>query len=215
MDRKARETFLSAPKIPPVYRYSIDYFFSLNAVHEGLNIEEAVLGRKVHAPSFGKMVPMFEQIASTTFYVLSENDPAGARRNLDATADARAIGEFVDRPSQDSVRERMEIATNLLTELSDSDPDRTEPISPEYFRRKSEERTLEGREWCEVLSDLLGYIHENEITTWEAERLAEVVTPLYLLRVLSYFDEIEGADPDEVERSIETERDILRELVSG
>lgn len=215
MDRKACETFLSAPKIPPVYRYGIDYFFSLNAVHEGLNIEEAMLGRKVHAPSFGKMVPMFEQIASTTFYVLSENDPAGARRNLDATADTRAIGEFVDRPSRDSVRERMETTTDLLTELSDSDPGRTEPISPEYFRRKSEERTLESREWCDVLSDLLEYIRKNEITTREAERLAEVVTPLYLLRVLSYFDEIEGADPDEVERSIETERDTLRELVSG
>ncbi len=215
MDYEACRTFLAAPKTSPVYKYGIDYFFSLNALENDLNIKEVPLGEKRHKPSFGKMVPMFEQIAATTCFVLSRRNHTGTARSIDGIDNSNAIGEYVDKPSPEAVEQRRETALELLTRLAAKDESYTEPISMDSIKNKIQQERLESQEWCEVLGSLLEYVDERRISSEEANRLAEVITPFYLLRVLTYFDEIDEKDKEDVEELLEDQKNLLEEFVSS
>ena len=52
--------------------YGIDIFMTLNAILGGYRIAEVGLGAKIHKPSAPKLGPMFFQVVSTAFTVLSK-----------------------------------------------------------------------------------------------------------------------------------------------
>ncbi|USZ70010.1 glycosyltransferase (plasmid) [Halorussus salilacus] len=213
MDYEACKTFLSAPKTPAVYRYGIDYFFSLTALENDLNVKESSLGKKIHKPSFGKMVPMFREIAATTFFLLSRGDHTGTTRSIEGINNSSAIADYVDKPSQEAVEERLDTAVGLLTELSGEDATDCEPISTGFVKNKIQQQCLTREMWCDILGQFLRYIDGRSVSTEEANRLAEVITPFYLLRVLTYFENIEGKSKAEVEIELEEQKTRLKEAI--
>lgn len=54
------------------YGYGIDIFLTLHALCGGFKATEISLGKKLHKPSFDKMIPMFREVAASYYETAQE-----------------------------------------------------------------------------------------------------------------------------------------------
>ena len=64
------------------YGYGIDIFLTLHALCSGLKVTEIPLGKKVHKPSFNKMIPMFREVATSYYETVQELLTSKAKHNI-------------------------------------------------------------------------------------------------------------------------------------
>ena len=65
VSRRLCQHYIKQPIVPAVYQYGIDIFMTAHAVGGGFKVADSFLGRKMHKPSFPKLVPMFKQVFSS------------------------------------------------------------------------------------------------------------------------------------------------------
>lgn len=64
------EYILKQQRSKNAFLYGVDIFMSTHTLGGNFRVKEVYLGRKIHKPSFDKIVPMFQQVAATMFFVL-------------------------------------------------------------------------------------------------------------------------------------------------
>lgn len=190
------------------YMYGIDTVITFNAVLKGYKINQIKIGQKLHKPSFPKIVPMFEQVASTTFRLINGN-----RKEITKSFNTKKnnlkkykiIDEKFIRPiSNERVQEVKNLAISQIKKYPPPDF-----INKNLYKSKY----LSSLVWINILSEYLIYLLLNDLNVKQIEDLAGSITSLYLFRVFGYFREINGLSPVSVDELLFEEKILLRQFL--
>lgn len=216
MNNKFTEYILNSPKPKNAYLYGIDIFLSGHAVGGGFNIKEVYLGRKIHKPSFNKLIPMFRQVAVTILLVLSQYkhkqnllEPSfttkGAKRRIDS---------LIVKPDRTEIDLFREYASIGLEKLSLKEAQKYLGLKAEEMRKaKKPESLIFEDEWIKILSYVINYVIKHPITEKTASEITSALSPFFFLRVLGYFEELNKKKTKKsIEALIQRQAEGLRKI---
>jgi len=203
MNDRFADYVLKQRKPKSSFLYGIDIFLSTHAVGANFKIQEAYLGRKIHKPSFDKIVPMFQQVATTMLFVLSQYTKQKNTLKSGAVIESKKrIDSFVRKPDQTKIVSLKKYALQNLGQLSSRIIDKYLGLSFEKVKLMQKAQSLiSGDEWVKILAHLSNYIVRHSVDNKEAERITVTLSPFFFLRVLSYFEELEQ---NKKQKSIDT-----------
>lgn len=160
------------------YGYGIDIFLTLHALCGGFKVTEIPLGKKLHKPSFNKMISMFREVAASYYETAQEllTDKVIRSISLDQI-DAPALIQ-AQLLSADAIAERRLEAMNMY--VGTTNLVATMTLNP------SDRVTKEL--WVDVLMK-----HEHMTGKVPSYRVAESILPWYLMRVVTYLDDNNSA----------------------
>lgn len=167
--------------------YGIDIFMTLTAIHMTDKIYIIDLYEKLHAPSFGKMIKMFEEVAASFFYYMKLYSSCNEYAQIINTSKGISILDSSTQISSDKIIQREQEALGLLNQVQ---------IPSRLARHRDmilQKHKITASEWFEVLDNLL------EIKDISPQVLGRLSTPFYLFRVLGYFDDIENMSAEDVD----------------
>ncbi|MED2665638.1 glycosyltransferase [Bacillus thuringiensis] len=177
------------------YGYGIDIFLTLHAVYNNFRIEEINLDRKEHNPSFGKMVDMFVEVASSyyeTSKIIFESKKKNGIFNTAVIKSSNPSVLFSPKIflSPEEILKKKEEANKILA-------------SKETILNMRKDIEINPSVWVEIL-----LAHEKRIGQVDSQLLAKSILPYYLLRVVDYLQNISNVK--DAELNIEKEIDLLQ-----
>lgn len=195
--------------VPSDQMYGIDTLITWTAILKTHKIVQIKLGRKIHKPSFPKIVPMFGQVSLTTFRLINQNRykiAENLQTKIKKPKRHRIIDDkFVQVPNKDKVNQIERLAILKL--------DKYKPptfINAEFYQKSR----IFTEEWAEILSKYICYLLKNKLSVKRLEFLAQSIIGLYLLRVLGYFDEIKNASTKETENILFKQKCFLKKYLT-
>ncbi|MGG0256893.1 glycosyltransferase [Bacillus toyonensis] len=158
------------------YGYGIDIFLTLQALYNNFRVEEINLEKKEHNPSFGKMIDMFVDVASSyyeTSKIIFNNKKDGSSFQTRMNASQPSALFSPENPlCQKNIFERKEEANRILA-------------STETISKVGKNITIISSVWIKILLE-----HEKKIGKIDSLFLAKSIMPYYLLRVVDYLQNI-------------------------
>ena len=175
--------------------YGIDIHLTANALREGLPVVEVPLGRKLHNPGFPKILFMSQQVLDSLFHSFAG---LGQPRRFASRARTTrgSVDETAERPDPGLVRATMRKVTAYTSERW-----------VDICRLFPSVRCLEdGRwgprisvaTWPEVLADAMVGLADGE-----HERVRDHLVALYLLRVMTWWEEIAGLGGEAIDQLLD------------
>ncbi|MFH2109403.1 MAG: glycosyltransferase [Patescibacteria group bacterium] len=184
---------LNQQKPKNAFLYGIDIFLSTHALGANFKVKEVYLGRKIHKPSFDKIVPMFQQVAATMLFVLSQyrNQRDILKSDIAIENDQR-IDPFIRKPNPTNILFLKNYAFKSLQQLPFKDMREYLGIDlKEIDLIQNEQVSIFENVWTKILSNLSNYIVNHSVSDKTATKIATTLSPFFFLRVLSYFKELE------------------------
>lgn len=123
------------------------------------------------------------------------------------------IDKKAQKPTQEKIDKRREVAINQLQNLRKRPNSRLSPLKRDFIEEALKNQEVSKDKWTRILYRFVTFILEDKIDSQEARRLSQVISPFYLLRVLTYFQEIGDLTPEEVENIITYEKKRLFKLL--
>lgn len=168
------------------YGYGVDIFLTLHALCGGFKTTEISLGKKLHKPSFSKMIPMFREVAASYYKTAQELFYSEVTRpiSLDQADTPKLIQ--TQPLTVDAIASRKLEAMDLYT---DTESFIAATLSP--LTRITKEL------WVDVL-----IAHERMIDQADPHQIAESILPWYLMRAVTYMQDNSNANEatDEVQQ---------------
>ena len=169
------------------YGYGIDIFLTLHALCGSFNAAEIPLGKKLHKPSFGKMISMFREVATSYYETACEllNNKIALNISLDQTDAPKLID--VEPLTAGAIVDRKLEAMNLYASATNLLPTMTLDASTRVTKEL----------WIDAL-----IAHERMLGKVESHGIAESILPWYLMRVVTYLEDNMAAEKatDEVQQ---------------
>jgi len=183
---------LKQQKNKNAFLYGIDIFLSVHALGGNFKIKEIYLGRKIHKPSFDKIIPMFYQVAVTMFFVLSKYKNKYITSKIEVTKDEKQrIDSFVQKPEFAKIAILKKYAFQNLQVLASRNIQKYLGLGPEEVKMiQKSESLISQNEWVRILANVFKYISKHKITDRIATDIAIAISPFFFLRVLKYFEEL-------------------------
>ncbi len=183
------------------YQYGIDIFLTLTAIINSQRICEVNLGRKVHSPSFSKMVPMFTQVSAAMLSVISSHRDELTRVTLAIQGNGQENGVNVmpQKPSEDSIRERYQFAIYKLHDIRKNNlfHNNFKQILDGVSRNRN---VINKKTWESFLGIVLEITLEHNLSEDQILEIIEIILPIFLLRVLSSYNEIDSQSSSAVRK---------------
>src|SRR3989344_670860 len=193
MNSSFADYVLAQQKPTSSFLYGIDIFLSTHAVGANFRVEEVFLGRKIHKPSFDKIIPMFQQVAATMIFVLSQYiDRRDTSKPAIVSDSKQRTDSFIQKLDQEKITFVKNYAIQNLRQLPTENAQKYLGLSSKKIQSIMEIQTLtSGTEWVEILNSLSDYIANNSINDRGSTEIAKTLSPFFFLRVLAYFEELE------------------------
>lgn len=211
--KKFAEFISQQERFAEIQKYGIDIFLTGHAASMGFKMKEIYMGKKLHKPSFGKMVPIFQQMATTTFYVIGKYRNVILKkkkiRSTKISSKRVVIADKFSKPSDETILERRFFALKNLNQIYKKYKTKI-PIKKYLVNKIKKTPKIGKKVWVEILYEFLKHALNREIGVVEARKLSEIIIPFFLLRVLTYFEEIEKKKPAEIEKIIEYQKSLLK-----
>ena len=165
---------------------------SVHALGGNFKIKEIYLGRKIHKPSFDKIIPMFYQVAVTMFFVLSKYKNKYITSKIEVTKDEKQrIDSFLQKPEFAKIAILKKYAFQNLQVLASRNIQKYLGLGPEEVKMiQKSESLISQNEWVRILANVFKYISKHKITDRIATDIAIAISPFFFLRVLKYFEEL-------------------------
>ena len=177
------------------FGFGIDTLITWTALLNNFIITQVYLDKKIHNPSFSKIVPMFSQVAYSTLYLININRKI-IKKRLKQTPTSfkfQNISEsYVKKPPQKQITETKFEAIKLLSET------------------KNLKENINAEEWTDILSRFIKLVLSKKCSNDHLVLITKLLTGYYLLRVVNYFSEIDGRSKDFVINSLEEQTLLLR-----
>lgn len=196
------------------FLYGVDSLITLTALLENYKIKQQELGKKIHNPSFGKIIPTFTGVACSSLNLLNRNRnkilTIIKKNKLESLNSNQIIDEkFVSKPDIAKINNlynfsATEIKNYYYKNLLYLDIDK--PIRENNF-------LISSRLWADIISQYLFIILTKKFTYKEILIFTKSLLPLYVLRVLTYFKEIENKTAKEVDIIIKSQKKNIRTLL--
>ena len=168
------------------YLYGIDVWLTANALRENLRVVEVPLGRKLHNSPFPKILRLPQQVLDSLFHVLLHTDGVRPPEPRDQVTRA-AIDSASVRPDPVVVAHvTHQVGRYLLdhwTGVSDLFPAARDLRAAPWGLRVGTD------EWPQLLADAVAGVAAGDL-----ESTRDHLVALYVNRVLTFWDEIEGLD---------------------
>ncbi|WP_199440043.1 glycosyltransferase family 2 protein [Umezawaea beigongshangensis] len=173
------------------YLYGVDVWLTGNALREGMRVVEVPLGRKLHNSPFPKILRLPQQVLDSLFHVV-------LRTSGTAVPDVRAaaVREAVDGaavPQDPAVVASVTSSVAAYLAAHRADVHRLFPtarlLAPAPWGLR-----IATDDWPHLLADAVQALGDGE---FEAAR--DHLVALYVNRVLTFWDEIEGLDGSEID----------------
>lgn len=173
VSRHFAEHLMQQPWHDHTWGYGVDIFMTLHALYGSFNVVEVLLDRKVHKPSFDKMIPMFVEVAAS-YYMTTKLLSGLAVNNLQLTT-AKEAPQLITTSaiSPEKITERLAVARAIFEE------NKVHSCVPELERLFAD--TVDTNVWARVL-----IAHESQIEKNDSLVLARSILPWYLMRVVNY-----------------------------
>ncbi|RKT56222.1 family 2 glycosyl transferase [Saccharothrix australiensis] len=185
----------SWPRPGSAYLYGIDVWLTANALRERVRVVEVPLGRKLHNSPFPKILRLPQQVLDSLFHVVLRTDrvrPPGpvapaARSAVDGAA-VRQDPAVVARVSAAVARYLAAHRDGVRLLFPSADGLRTAPWG----------LRVTARDWPDVLADALVAVSGGRFAAARDHLVA-----LYVNRVLTFWDEIDGLGGDEIDELLD------------
>jgi glycosyltransferase involved in cell wall biosynthesis len=176
------------------FGYGVDTLITWTAILNGYKITQVKLGRKIHAPSFPKIVTIFSDISNTTLGLLNNNslfirESLKNKKHISKVDVDSIDNKYVSIPSKLMATKVEKIAGGLLNNGAEH---------------------LDKKDWIKILHAYVLEIISGKKGKRALSGMAKELTGYYLLRVLGYFDEIEGQNIKFVKDVLKYEAKSLR-----
>lgn len=206
MNKKFVDHILKVPVPHSAHFYGVDIFLTVNALGGGFSVGDVCLGRKIHKASFGKLFTMFSQVATSTIFALQNNKqecrcfPGGCQGYLSEAP--VCVDKIYKKPQDKEIANLKQQAFNILKDQPQDRLKKYLGLLPENVKLILEqERVVDARFWIQILKSVLNFAYKKKPNENEAEKIAELLLPFFILRVISYFDEVSDR-PNEVADAI-------------
>jgi glucosylglycerate synthase len=196
LSKRLIEYLLKQPRPAAAYGYGIDMFIAAYAASYEGTIREVMLDKKLHKPSFGKMVTIFQETAAAYFAVL-EHGIAVKAKYVDTPQRANLLAS--SPIPQDQLTARLTEARKLY---------RRHSIGVVRADEAFKNGALSTEGWVNALA-----VHHQHIGRLSADRLAWSLTPFYLLRSITYLKSV--TTPADAATLIDSQADIIQQTLSG
>ncbi|MFD7657657.1 family 2 glycosyl transferase [Actinosynnema sp. NPDC059797] len=179
------------PRPDSAYLYGIDVWLTANALREHMRVVEVPLGRKLHNSPFPKILRLPQQVLDSLFHVVLRTD--AVRTSGPAAPGARAAVDGAAAPQDPAVVSRVSESVARYLEAHRDDVRRLFPsaasagVAPWGLRVTTED-------WPHVLADAVAAVARGR---FEAAR--DHLVALYVNRVLTFWEEIDGLRDTEVD----------------
>ncbi|MCK4340030.1 MAG: glycosyltransferase [Candidatus Cloacimonetes bacterium] len=210
LSRRLVDFIMAQPSWDSTQEYGIDIFLTANAVANDYKFTQVHLTRKIHKPGFPKIHYMPTQVMDTMFRIFLSNPK---KHNQSLTNDIKPILSVDDKMSYPS-KERIEYVKGYCKRYIIGNQTEIQhdflTTSNESFNVFKSRLLLGPEEWCHLLS------HTYKTMSWERiDRISKSLGVLYLCRVFSYWDEIDGKTPLEIEKILFNQAILLRKLIQS
>jgi glucosylglycerate synthase len=190
-NRAFLERARSWPRPGSAHLYGIDVWLTANALREHMRVVEVPLGRKLHNSPFPKILRLPQQVLDSLFHVVLRTDgvrsPDFAAPKARAAVDGAAVRQdpaVVTRVSE-SVARYLDAHRGDVRALFPSAG--SAPAAPWGLR-------VTADDWPHILADALAAVSEG----W-FEPARDHLVALYVNRVLTFWDEIDGLPDDGID----------------
>lgn len=200
--------------IPNDFLYGVDSLISLTALLGKYEIKQQKLDKKIHNPSFGKINKIFIGEACSTFYLMNKNRHAilnllKTKKSTKLFPNKIADEKFISKPKIKEINSLREFAVNEIDKF-----DYNELIGKDYVKiLKKNTYSIYSELWAEILTDFIIILLRRKLTYENVLKLTQSLLPLYLLRVISYFQEIDGKSSLDVDVIIKQQKKLTRTLL--
>jgi hypothetical protein len=201
-----------------VARFGIDIWMTTCAVNEGFKIVQTYLGTKIHGAKdpASDLGPMFRQVVSTVFYLMSKYEHNWHRENpfqaiqiknkIEEEPKLEAISVSMNDLREEFVEGYMHFRPMYTEILNDDNLEKLDEIYNSWVNNKDAE--FDAVLWTKILYDF-AYIYQQ----WQRNkrRLVDIITPLYFGRVKSYCQQVMNLTSDEAEEVVQNQARIFEE----
>ncbi len=184
---------LKQQKNKNAFLYGIDIFLSAHSLGGNFRIKEEYLGRKIHKPSFDKIIPMFQQVAATTLFVLSKyKDKNSILKSNAEIGDEQRTDSFIRKPEHAKIENLKKHAFQSLQKLPVKNIQKYLGLNFEKVKEvQKSESLISEKEWVKILANVSKYIVEHKIGDKMADDIATTISPFFFLRIIAYFEELD------------------------
>lgn len=204
---------LEQQKPKDAFLYGIDIFLSTHAVGGNFETREVYLGRKIHKPSFSKIIPMFQQVAATMLFVLPKYKNKISDSYVE-TKDGQRIDDFIRKPETAKITFLKKYAFQNLQQLPEKNIQEYLGLSSQRITEiKKAKSLIYEKDWVYMLAEVSRYIYNHAISGKVADEIALTIAPFFFLRVLAYFDDLEKTkDQNDIAELIFGQADKLHHI---
>lgn len=212
-NRRLCEYLLKQPIVDSTLRYGIDIFMTCHAVGGGFKIAESYLGRKFHKQSFPKIIPMTRQILSSLIYTTRIYQ--GKKNKIKPLVIKSKKRINIDQQSRFPYKNKIPaLLHQMKSEFIKDKKDYQKYLGTSFVSIaeiiKSGESNMSADNWTEALSLFLRYCYEKEFDQKLIPHIADLITPIFIWRVISFWSEIEKEKPQKIEAMIERQAELLK-----
>jgi hypothetical protein len=184
--------------------YGIDVHLTAHTAREGWPLRQVPLGRKLHNPGFPKILYGSQQVLDSFFHAISGVGQCQSATEIPdryESADTAAVG-----PDATLVATTVAKALHYLARYERS----IATLFPSVTLARQAEWGLhiDGPLWARVLADAL-----SGVAAGHAATVRDHLVALYLSRVMSYWREIEHAEPEQIDALLRAQAQAVREQV--
>jgi len=202
------ENFLQQ-QIPDTHRkYGIDIAMTLFALLNKYSITQVQLDKKIHNPSFGKMIPMFMEVASSLIWIINNNRHK-VRPNVTLSVDSisliNSIIEENNPPQINAIEERKEEARKIIEKTLQKNNCKLANHLQFALHCHNKDGQYTYIHFNEAISQMLKEIISTSLELSDIQCYAEAILGCYLVRVLSYINEVKNMSPKQVDSLINSQ----------
>ncbi len=211
LSRRLVKTVLNNFSIEYDYLYGIDSLITITALLKNHKIKQQKLDKKIHNPSFEKIIPTFTGAAISTFNLINKNRrkilmiiKSKHAKNLykNKTIDEK----FISKPETNKIKNLYELSIKEISYFNYKNL-----IGINYYKEiKDNNFTVFSDQWEKIIVNYLFKILTVDLNYQNIKILSKSLLPLYLLRVLTYFKEIDNQTEKKADIIIKRQKTNIR-----
>lgn len=196
------------------FLYGVDSIMSLTALLENYKIKQQQLDKKIHNPSFGKIIPIFTSETCSSFNLLNKNrnkilTAIRTNKSHDLYSNQIVDEQYVSKPDTHKINNLYDFS---VAEIEKCHYKRL--LGVDYNQLlKDENLSISLQLWINIMTDYLFRILTKNLKYKEIVTLTKSLLPLYLLRVLTYFKEIDNKTAGKVDIMIRRQKKNIRTIL--
>lgn len=207
---RAIETFLRQRRISEIHGYGVDIFFTVHAIGSGLKIKQVQLGKKLHKPSFSKIMPMFREVFISALYSINKYKPSQTSSKVETTDYIGGIDDILEFKHKEKLPQ---LKSQMLTDISSQEKSYLKLFDGDLIEDIISSGEIQASEWARVISHIIVTSNRTGANPKKLRKYADLIVPLFILRTITYLLNCENLSSAEVEEEISKQAQLIKQNI--